>query len=72
VTQNRQLRRFLRRREVLEYIGLRSTALDEEIKAGSFPRPVPLTDKGRAVGWLESDLIAWQDERIAARNHKAA
>jgi prophage regulatory protein len=66
------IRRFLRRKELLQFIGLRSTALDEEIKAGRFPRPVPLSDSGRAIAWIESDIVAWQDARIAARNKRAA
>jgi predicted DNA-binding transcriptional regulator AlpA len=42
------------------------------IKTGEFPKPVPLSDSGRAIAWLETDLIAWQNARIAARNAEAA
>ena len=27
-----------------------------------------LSEGGRAVAWLESELVAWLDERIAARD----
>jgi hypothetical protein len=33
---------------------------------------VPLSDSGRAVAWLECDLVAWQNARIAARNASIA
>jgi prophage regulatory protein len=54
--------------ELPAFVGLKRTQISELIKAGKFPRPIPLSDSGRAIAWLESDLIAWQHERIAARN----
>jgi prophage regulatory protein len=37
------------------------------LRHGLFPRPIPLGG-GRAIGWLESDIVRWQQERIAARD----
>jgi prophage regulatory protein len=64
----RQLRRVHRRKALEAFTGLKPTALDNLIASGEFPKPIPLSDGGRAVAWLEDDLIAWQDGRIAARN----
>jgi predicted DNA-binding transcriptional regulator AlpA len=68
VTRENRLNRFLRRSELPQYTGLRRTSLDELIKSGKFPRPVLLVDNGRAVAWLEGDVISWQQGRIALRN----
>jgi prophage regulatory protein len=64
---NHRLNRFYRRSELSQYVGLRRTQIDELIKRGEFPRPILLSDAGRAVAWLESDLIAWQMRRLAKR-----
>ena len=63
-----QLNRMYRLQELTQFVGLRRTMVSEMIKAGKFPKPVRLDPDGRAVAWLESDLIAWQNARIAARN----
>lgn len=63
-----QLQRVYRLRELPQFVGLRRTQIAELIKGGKFPKPIPLSDGGRAVAWLERDLIAWQTGRIAARN----
>lgn len=67
-----RLNRMYRLKELPQFVGLRRTQIAELIKAGQFPKPIPLSDTGRAVAWLESDLIAWQHARIADRNSKAA
>jgi prophage regulatory protein len=61
------LNRIYRQRDLSQFVGLRRTQLSELIKAGKFPKPISLSDGGRAVAWLESDLIAWQNSRIALR-----
>jgi prophage regulatory protein len=66
-----RLNRMYRLRELPQFCGLRRTQIGEMIKAGAFPKPIPLSDAGRAVAWLETDLIAWQNARIAARNAAA-
>ena len=32
-----------------------------------FPKPFKLSDKGRAVGWLESEIGAYIEQRAAVR-----
>ena len=57
-------RRFLRLPEVKQASGYGRTAIYAKIKTGEFPKPYPLGP--RAVGWLDSEISAWQDERIKA------
>jgi predicted DNA-binding transcriptional regulator AlpA len=52
--------------EARNYFGYQPTQLDEKIKAGEIPTPIPLSDTGRAVGWLGSQIIEWQAKRVAA------
>jgi prophage regulatory protein len=71
-SEPRRLNRMYRLSDLSQFVGLRRTQIGELIKEGKFPRPISLSDAGRAVAWLESDLIAWQNDRIAARNSDAA
>jgi prophage regulatory protein len=57
----------LRRPAVLARIGMKRTALDDAISRNEFPRPFQLTDSGRAVAWLESDVDQWLASRLATR-----
>jgi prophage regulatory protein len=58
--------RIIRKRDLPTFTGLQRTALDDLIRAGKFPKPIPLGN--RAVGWLEHDVALWQAERIARRD----
>lgn len=53
---------ILRRKQVEARTGLARSTIYHHIKAGIFPRPVPLGP--RAVGWLESDVSNWIAERV--------
>ena len=44
--------------------------LYNQIKEGSFPRPINIGP--RAVAWLEDDLIAWQEQKLAEHRSEAA
>ena len=66
------LNRVYRLGELPQFVGLRRTQISEMVKAGQFPKPISLSPSGRAVAWLETDLIAWQASRIAARTQEAA
>ena len=61
--------RFLRLPEVIQISGYRRSSIYEMIKAGNFPAPVHLGP--RAVAWLESEVEAWMQERIDARDQAA-
>jgi len=62
--------RILRLPEVLEFVGLRRTQLMHYVACGEFPAPIRITNSGRAIGWLESELLAWRATRVAARKRK--
>ena len=66
-----RLQRIYRRRELPAFVGLQRTVIGELIKSGAFPKPIPLSDavgRNAPIGWLESDLLAWQNARIGKRN----
>ncbi len=65
-----KLRRIVRMKDVYEFCGLRRTALQKEIAAGRFPAPFALTPGGRAKAVSEESLLAWQKQRLAARDRK--
>lgn len=60
--------RLIRKHELPQYVGVNRTAIDEMVAAGTFPRPIRLTDAGRHVAWLEGDIVAWQLKRAAERD----
>jgi prophage regulatory protein len=57
---------FLRRHDVQRVTGLATSTLYGLMQRGEFPRPVRITS-GR-VGWIESEVRDWQQERIAKRD----
>jgi prophage regulatory protein len=65
-----RLQRIIRLADLPAYVGLRRTQIDELIRRGEFPRSIPLSDFGRAKGWIESELMAWQQARIAQRDRE--
>ena len=56
--------RLLRLREVIHRCGLGKTAIYTRIRAGELPQPVPL---GGVVAWVETEVDAWIEARIAER-----
>jgi predicted DNA-binding transcriptional regulator AlpA len=45
-------------------IGLADSQIDEKIKNGELPPPVKAFDSGRLTGWLGSQLIELQQQRL--------
>lgn len=68
MTVTTHLNRLYRRSELPAFVGLRRTKIAELIEAGEFPKPITLTPGGRAVAWVEADILRWQQSRIAARD----
>jgi prophage regulatory protein len=60
--------RILRRPEVLEVTGWCTSTLYQKMDDGLFPRPIKLDPAGRAVGWPEGEIDAYQKDRIKARD----
>jgi prophage regulatory protein len=56
---------IIRRSGLRAKTGLGLSAIYELIRRNEFPRPIPLSRQ--AVGWLESDIEAWQQKRLAER-----
>ena len=59
-------RRVLRLPEVLLRTGKRRTSLLQAVRRGDFPRPIHLGP--RAIGFVESEVEAWIDARMAERD----
>ncbi len=45
-------------------VGLSKSAIYNRIAQDTFPKPISLG--GKAAGWLDAEVIAWLDARIAA------
>ncbi len=56
----------LRRREVQARTGLSRSSIYLRMAQGTFPRAIPLGP--RAVGWVETEVDDWLDERVAERD----
>jgi prophage regulatory protein len=63
-----RLHRIVRRRDLPSFVGLQRTQIDELIKRGQFPKPISLSDSGRAIGWVEDEVAAWQRHRLVKRD----
>ncbi len=50
--------------------GLSRSTIYLRVSEGTFPRPVSLG--GRAVGWIESEIQQWLEQRIEASRKAAA
>jgi prophage regulatory protein len=61
---------LLRLPEVKRRVSLSRSEIYRRIAAGDFPQPVKLGE--RASAWPESEVSAWCQARIAARDAKAA
>ncbi len=62
--------KMLRRREVEAITRLSRSSIYNGVNAGTFPRPVRLTQM--SVAWLESEINDWLRERIAASRNVSA
>jgi prophage regulatory protein len=66
------LQTILRWSDLEKVLKLKHSAIYDRVDNDpSFPKPIRL-GKGRAVGWIESEIIAWQQKRIAERDKPAA
>jgi prophage regulatory protein len=61
---------FLRIADVSRVTGLPRATIYEMVSKGTFPKQVRLSP--RAVGWIESEIVKWQEGCIAARDSKEA
>ena len=64
------LRRILRLPQLVEATGETRSTIYKRISEGQFPKPVKLGAK--SVGWVEDEIAAYNDARIAKRDAEAA
>lgn len=55
--------------EVVKRTGYSRSGIALKVSRGTFPAPIPLGD--RAIGWLESEIDNWIEERIKQRGEGA-
>ena len=60
------VQKIFRLPEVLKLTGKCRAAIYADIRGGKFPKPISLDS--RSKGWLENELAAWQEARIAERD----
>ena len=65
-----QARRFIKRQEVESITGLSCTEIYRRIAADNFPKQVTLGPK--CVVWIEAEVLAWCDARIAESRGEVA
>lgn len=56
------MRNILKKKQVMERVGLSAATIWRQEKAGLFPNRVLLTE--RRVGWFEDEIDAWMDSRV--------
>ncbi|MGL5225801.1 MAG: helix-turn-helix transcriptional regulator [Aeromonas sp.] len=66
VTATAQEMRFIRMKEVCAKVGLAKSTLWELVEIGEFPQKVYLS--ARIIAFVESEVDAWMQARVAARN----
>ncbi len=69
-THTQPARKFIKRQPVEQITGLSCSEIYRRIAAGTFPKQITLGPK--SVVWIESEVLAWCDERIAASRGEAA
>lgn len=60
--------RLIRIREVIQRTGLSKSSIYDLMAQDSFPKTIRLSEHGRSVAFLESEVVEWMAARIAARN----
>ncbi len=58
--------RLIRKPETLKRTGLPNSGMYALIAADQFPKPVKLSEGGRAVAWIESEIDDWIASRVTA------
>lgn len=62
--------KLIRIRDVMHLTGLSRSYIYSLTADGKFPRSIPLVPGGTARAWLESEVCAWINERVAERDQE--
>lgn len=62
--------RFLPVKEVVRRTSLSRATVYRLVQSGEFPRPVSLT--GARAAWVEAEVAAWMQSRLASRDQSMA
>jgi prophage regulatory protein len=57
--------RIIRWPKVHDKVDLCRSHVHQLVSKGEFPAPIKITPNGRASGWIESEVDAWVEQRIA-------
>ena len=60
---------LLRLPQVIEIVGLSKSSIYAKIKDGTFPPPIHISN--RAIGWLDSVIEEWIEQRINESNSQS-
>lgn len=58
--------RILRRQATCDLIGIKAAGLYRLVQRGQFPKPIKISTK--LSGWVEAEVVAWLESRIAQRD----
>jgi len=62
--------KLLRFPEVQKLTGLARSTIHALGAKGTFPKPIKLSDGGRASAWIQSEIELWMKSRIDSRNNQ--
>src|SRR5262245_18590992 len=68
--QTTEAQKILRRGDVEKHKRMRRSSLYAAVAEGKFPAPIRLREK--CVGWLESEIVDWQQRCIRERDARLA
>lgn len=63
---------ILRFPQAIKKVGLSKSNIYLKIKNNQFPKPISLSDGGRSVGFIESEIDDWIQQRIDASRPNTA
>jgi len=64
--------RLIRIKSVIGITSISKSYVYQLVREGKFPKPIQLIKNGKAVAWIESEIQAWVESRIADRDMGAA
>ena len=64
------MKRVLKVKEVAEEVGVSVPQVYKLVSLGRFPKPIKLGERGS--GWLRTEVDAWLQSRVDARDEEVA